>query len=77
MPPQIKASPEVTKIMEVEAWLMEGAYNRVLEAQDALSTSPYTAIFLQRLTDTVRLVGGGGKVGRAGSWGGGLILCMV
>ncbi|KAL6777794.1 RPN12 [Auxenochlorella protothecoides x Auxenochlorella symbiontica] len=51
---EIKASPEVTKIMEVEAWLMEGAYNRVLEAQDALSTSPYTAIFLQRLTDTVR-----------------------
>ncbi|KFM22364.1 26S proteasome non-ATPase regulatory subunit 8-like protein A [Auxenochlorella protothecoides] len=42
------------EIMEVEAWLMEGAYNRVLEAQDALSTSPYTAIFLQRLTDTVR-----------------------
>lgn len=53
--------------MEVEAWLMEGAYNRVLEAQDALSTSPYTAIFLQRLTDTVRLVGWGGKTGCAGS----------
>lgn len=56
---QILAAPEVQKVVELEAWLMEGSYNRALAAKDSLVDIPHSSYFLSKLADTVRCAGMG------------------
>lgn len=53
LPDSILNTPEVSQIMQLEAWLMEGAYNKVLAARTA-SASPYYLPLMERLEGTVR-----------------------
>ncbi|KAK2078835.1 hypothetical protein QBZ16_003675 [Prototheca wickerhamii] len=54
LPDEILAAPEVQKVVELEAWLMEGSYNRALAAKDSLVDIPHSSYFLSKLADTVR-----------------------
>lgn len=56
---QILAAPEVQKVVELEAWLMEGSYNRALAAKDSLVDIRHSSYFLSKLADTVRCAGMG------------------
>ncbi|KAL4519487.1 hypothetical protein Ndes2526A_g01907 [Nannochloris sp. 'desiccata'] len=53
LPENILATPEVAQVAQLEAWLMEGAYNKVLGARASM-TSPYYIPLLDRLASTVR-----------------------
>jgi 26S proteasome regulatory subunit N12 len=53
LPETILATPEVAQVSQLEAWLMEGAYNKVLGARSSMA-SPYYAPLLDRLASTVR-----------------------
>jgi 26S proteasome regulatory subunit N12 len=49
----VLSSPEVVQVLQLESWLMEGAYNKVLSAR-ASPASPYYLPLLDRLSTTVR-----------------------
>jgi hypothetical protein len=53
VPQQVLASPEVGQVVELEQWLMEGAYNKVLDAR-ARAANEYWHHFLDQLSSTVR-----------------------
>jgi len=53
LPEDILATPEVSQVAQLEAWLMEGAYNKVLGARTSMA-SPYYIPLLDRLASTVR-----------------------
>jgi 26S proteasome regulatory subunit N12 len=53
LPEEILATPEVAQVSQLEAWLMEGAYNKVLAARTSMA-SPYYIPLLDRLASTVR-----------------------
>ena len=53
LPDEILATPEVAQVAQLEAWLMEGAYNKVLGARTSMA-SPYYIPLLDRLASTVR-----------------------
>jgi 26S proteasome regulatory subunit N12 len=53
LPDDILAIPEVAQVAQLEAWLMEGAYNKVLGARNSMA-SPYYIPLLDRLASTVR-----------------------
>ncbi|PSC75509.1 26S proteasome non-ATPase regulatory subunit 8-like protein A [Micractinium conductrix] len=53
VPPEVQATPEVAQVVQLEQWLMEGAYNKVLAAR-ASAASDYTRHFLDQLSSTVR-----------------------
>lgn len=44
----------MAQVCLLEAWLTQGAYNRVLDAKDAMAGSPEAALFLSKLAETVR-----------------------
>lgn len=46
-------APEVSQVAQLEAWLMEGAYNKVLSALTS-AASPYYIPLMERLALTVR-----------------------
>lgn len=50
---QVVSSPEVAQVLQLESWLMEGAYNKVLSARSS-PASPYYIPLLDRLSMTVR-----------------------
>lgn len=52
-PEVVLSSPEAAQVLQLEGWLMEGAYNKVLAAR-ASPASPYFAPLLDRLAGTVR-----------------------
>jgi 26S proteasome regulatory subunit N12 len=58
-PPEVAATPEVAHVVRLEQWLMEGAYNKVLDARAAAS-SEYFQHFLDQLSSTVRWGGPAG-----------------
>ena len=53
IPDEILTTPEVSQVLQLEAWLMEGAYNKVLAARSSMA-SPYYVPLLDRLASTVR-----------------------
>eukprot|EP00887_Chlorella_sp_A99_P000939 scaffold5.g939.t1 len=53
IPDEVQAAPEVAQVVELEQWLMEGAYNKVLDARSR-AASDYYAYFLDSLSSTVR-----------------------
>lgn len=53
---QIVSAAEVQQVIELEAWLMEGSYNRALAAKDTLAAIPHASFFISKLADTVRYV---------------------
>lgn len=53
LPDAVLSTPEVAQVMQLEAWLMEGAYNKVLAARTS-PASPYYITLLDRLATTVR-----------------------
>lgn len=53
LPDEVLATPEVAQVAQLEAWLMEGAYNKVLGARSSMA-SPYYLPLLDRLASTVR-----------------------
>ena len=53
LPDTILATPEVAQVAQLEAWLMEGGYNKVLSARSSMA-SPYYVPLLDRLASTVR-----------------------
>ncbi|EFN57735.1 hypothetical protein CHLNCDRAFT_142990 [Chlorella variabilis] len=53
VPPAVQAAGEVAQVVELEQWLMEGAYNKVLDAR-ARAASDYYKHFLDQLSSTVR-----------------------
>lgn len=53
VPQQVLASNEVAQVVELEQWLMEGAYNKVLDAR-ARAANEYWHHFLDQLSSTVR-----------------------
>lgn len=53
LPKEIVCTPEVTHVMELEGWMMQGAYEKVSSAQKA-PVSPYYLPLLERIVTTVR-----------------------
>lgn len=53
IPEEVLAAPEVAQVVQLEQWLMEGAYNKVLAAREA-APSEYFRHFLDQLSSTVR-----------------------
>ena len=53
LPAGLISTPEVSQVMELEGWMMQGSYAKVGEAQKA-ATSPYYVPLLQRIVVTVR-----------------------
>ncbi|KAL4425703.1 hypothetical protein ABPG75_009719 [Micractinium tetrahymenae] len=53
VPEEVRAAPEVAHVVQLEQWLMEGAYNKVLAARESAS-SDYYRHFLDQLSSTVR-----------------------
>jgi len=49
----VLSSLEVVQVLQLESWLMEGAYNKVLSARSS-PASPYYLPLLDRLSTTVR-----------------------
>jgi hypothetical protein len=66
-PPQKDLSnPYVKNALQLEQWLMEGAYNKVLAAGQQLP-GEFAAYYIEMLTSTVRGAGGQG-MGAGESW---------
>ena len=67
-PTQVQESPYIRHAVQLEQWLMEGAYNKVLDAaKGAQLPSEFHAPLMQQLSSTVRWVGGrsaGMNIGR-------------
>ena len=53
VPSDVMQSPEVTQVMELEGWMMQGSYAKVGSAQNS-AVSPYFVPVLQRIVTTVR-----------------------
>lgn len=53
LPSQVMLSPEVTQVMELEGWMMQGSYAKVGSAHST-AVSPYYVPLLQRIVTTVR-----------------------
>ena len=53
-PLQAQASPQVAHVLQLERWLMEGAYNKVLAAMRAPMASDLHALLVSQLSATVR-----------------------
>ncbi|KAL4445895.1 hypothetical protein ABPG77_009094 [Micractinium sp. CCAP 211/92] len=53
VPEEVQGAPEVAQVVQLEQWLMEGAYNKVLAARESAS-SEYYRHFLDQLSSTVR-----------------------
>ena len=53
IPPEVQADPSIKHAIQLEQWLMEGAYNKVLDASRQLP-SEYHAGLMQQLASTVR-----------------------
>lgn len=53
VPPEVQAAAEVGQVVQLEQWLMEGAYNKVLDARER-AASDYFKYFLDQLSSTVR-----------------------
>lgn len=51
--PEVISTPEVAQVCDFEAWLMEGAYNKVMTARNS-PASPYYIPLLERLASTVQ-----------------------
>ncbi|KDD74143.1 hypothetical protein H632_c1537p0, partial [Helicosporidium sp. ATCC 50920] len=54
LPAEVAASPAVAHTCELEAWLAEGSYNRVLAAATGGDPDPVRAALLRQLLPTVR-----------------------
>ena len=50
---QVQHSPEIAHVIQLEQWMMEGAYNKVLDAVNSPADDFYKA-YLTQLQDTVR-----------------------
>ena len=50
---QVRDSKPVQLIIQLEQWLMEGTYNKVLEARSNVPDPSY-AHFMEKLLDTIR-----------------------
>ena len=55
---QLQALPEVAHVLQLERWLMEGAYNKVLASSKANMASDLHALMVGQLAMTVRWVEG-------------------
>jgi len=53
LPPGLTSTPEVSHVMELEGWMMQGSYAKVGEAQN-VAVSPYYVPLLQRIVTTAR-----------------------
>lgn len=53
VPSDVMQSPEVTQVMELEGWMMQGSYAKVGSAESS-AVSPYFVPLLQRIVTTVR-----------------------
>ncbi|GAB4816975.1 hypothetical protein N2152v2_004021 [Parachlorella kessleri] len=53
LPAELQHASDVAQVTELEQWLMEGAYNKVLDARRR-AVSEYYAYFLEQLSSTVR-----------------------
>jgi 26S proteasome regulatory subunit N12 len=53
---QVQANPYVKQAIQLEQWLMEGAYNKVLAAAQQLP-SEFHSFYMQQLSATVRCGG--------------------
>ncbi|MEW5300209.1 MAG: hypothetical protein WDW38_003048 [Sanguina aurantia] len=53
IPPEVQQTPYVKHAVQLEQWLMEGAYNKVLDASKA-SPSEFHTSLMQQLASTVR-----------------------
>ena len=53
LPPGLTSTPEVSQVMELEGWMMQGSYAKVGEAQNG-AVSPYYVPLLQRIVTTAR-----------------------
>jgi len=51
---QTQALPQVAHVLQLERWLMEGAYNKVLAASKASMASDLHATLIGQLTSTVK-----------------------
>lgn len=53
LPTDVQITPEVTQAMELEGWMMQGAYENISSARRA-PVSPYFMPLLERIVTTVR-----------------------
>lgn len=53
---QVQGNPYVKQAIQLEQWLMEGAYNKVLAAAQQLP-SEFHSFYMQQLSTTVRCAG--------------------
>ena len=53
MPWQVQQSEYIKLVTQLERWLMEGAYNKVLDARKSVPDQSY-AYFMEKLLTTVR-----------------------
>jgi len=53
LPPEALRSSGISHVVQLEQWLMEGAYNKVLEARPQLPDPAYS-YFMEKLLSTVR-----------------------
>ena len=51
--PQVQQSSHIQLVTQLEQWLMEGAYNKVLDARKTVPDESY-AYFMEKLLSTVR-----------------------
>lgn len=56
---QVQALPQVAHVLQLERWLMEGAYNKVLASSKASMASDLHAQLIGQLATTVRWVARG------------------
>ncbi len=50
---QVQQSGHIQLVIQLEQWLMEGAYNKVLDARKTVPDESY-AYFMEKLLSTVR-----------------------
>ena len=50
---QVQQSPQIAHVIQLEQWMMEGAYNKVLDAVASPADAFYSS-YLSQLQDTVR-----------------------
>lgn len=53
LPNEVIDRPEVSQVMELEGWMMQGSYSKVLSARGS-SVSPYYLPLLERMVTTVK-----------------------